>query len=473
MWSHRTGRGGVDSATANPHLNVFDPYRDLGRTHEDQLTRAAMIVLRLVPLARETLLRAIGEPSQSELPDCTVDMQATHIVDASEECASGGEVKRGRLVSVFLTPDTEAAEPDGEVRDTSRGQRFDGVLRFDPELVVLLESKVCTRWARRNGHRVGELNLGSARFAQRRTCVLRWHDLLESWWRLVELGGALPRRARARAGHARVRPPGLRASAAVRLAAARRRGPRAAQVAAALAAARIHRPAPERIGLAHVRLDTALGTVTDAARGARLRRAGAATAHVAGRAQAPGRPPLRLRPRRAPRRAPTGRGASGRGAWSPSRSSASATPPPAPASTSRAAWTPPPTCAAGRARTSSRWAPTTPTRSSPSCGRGCCAAATPPPATKRAWRRSCARSGAAPRTCVPPSTCPRVAVRGGQPRSTTRACSRGRSATRSTCVLDLLEEPPIPAPAEAGAPVYDGPPPETAGAARSSEVSSA
>ncbi len=182
----------MDGATANPHLNVFDPYRDLVRTHEDQLTRAAMIVLRLVPLARETLLRAIGEPSQSELPDCAVDMQATNIVDASEESAAGGEVKRGRLVSVFLTPDTEPAEPDGEVRDTSRGQRFDGVLRFDPELVVLLESKVCTRWARRNGHRVGELNLGSARFAQRRTCVLRWHDLLESWWRLVELGVLSP-----------------------------------------------------------------------------------------------------------------------------------------------------------------------------------------------------------------------------------------------------------------------------------------
>ena len=59
----------MDSATANPHLNIFEPYRELGRTHEDQLTRAAMIVLRLVPLARETLLRAIGERSLSELPD--------------------------------------------------------------------------------------------------------------------------------------------------------------------------------------------------------------------------------------------------------------------------------------------------------------------------------------------------------------------------------------------------------------------
>ena len=75
----------MESTTSNPHLNVFEPYRELSRGHEDQLTRAAMIVLRLVPLARETLLRAIGEPSQSQLPDCVVDMQATNLVDPSEE----------------------------------------------------------------------------------------------------------------------------------------------------------------------------------------------------------------------------------------------------------------------------------------------------------------------------------------------------------------------------------------------------
>lgn len=178
----------MDSTTANPHLNVFDPYRELSRHHEDQLTRAAMIVLRLVPLARETLLQAIGEPSQSQLPDCVIDMQATNIVDPSEENLGEGRVERGRLVSVFLTPDIEPFDVADEITDTERGQRFDGVLRFDPDLVVVLESKVCWRWARRNGHRVAELNLGGTTFAERRTCVLRWHDLLESWWRLVELG---------------------------------------------------------------------------------------------------------------------------------------------------------------------------------------------------------------------------------------------------------------------------------------------
>lgn len=182
----------VESATSNPHLNLFEPYRDLPRGHEDQLTRAAMIVLRLVPLARETLLQAIGEPSQSRLPDCIIDMQATNIVDPSEEGASGGDVRRGRLVSVFLTPDTEPFDLAEEITETDRGQRFDGVLRFDPELVVVLESKVCRRWARRNGHRAAELNLNGTRFEERRTCVLRWHDLLESWWRLVELGVLSP-----------------------------------------------------------------------------------------------------------------------------------------------------------------------------------------------------------------------------------------------------------------------------------------
>jgi hypothetical protein len=252
----------VDSATANPHLNVFEPYRELGRTHEDQLTRAAMIVLRLVPLARETLLRAIGERSLSELPDCAVDMQATFIVDASEESATGGEVRRERLVSVFLTPDTEPEEPVKEVTDTDRGQRFDGVLRFDPELVVLVESKVCRRWARRNGHRVAELNLGSARFAERRTCVLRWHDLLESWWRLVELGllgpaeRALVQDLLSYAHHdfAHLLPFGSLRRVGVDPVRRKWRLRSLLREATGLQ--------PERIGLAHVRLDTTIGTAS-------------------------------------------------------------------------------------------------------------------------------------------------------------------------------------------------------------------
>jgi hypothetical protein len=168
---------GSQAAQANPHLNVFEPYRELSSHHEDQLTRAAMIVLRMVPLARETLLQAIGEESLSGLPECTLDMQATHVVDP---VPAGDEqpAPRERLVSVFLTPDIEPFALAEEVTDTERGQRFDGVLRFDPELVVVVESKVCHRWARRDGHRVAELNLralpsGAPVFCRGTTCWSR------------------------------------------------------------------------------------------------------------------------------------------------------------------------------------------------------------------------------------------------------------------------------------------------------------
>jgi hypothetical protein len=250
----------VQSFTANPRLSVFEPYADLARGHEDQLTRAAMIVLRLVPLARETLLHEIGERSLSQLPDCTVDLQATHLVDPTEEGARDGKVKRGRLVSVFLTPDFEPPRIEEEIVETDRGQRFDGVLRFDPELVVLLESKVCRRWARRNGHRVAEVNLGGVEFAERRTCLLRWHDLLESWWRLVEIGVLSPVEQMligdllgyAHQDFAELLPFGsLRRVGEDPL---RRRWRLRSLLREATAIQ------PERVGLVHVRLDTGVGT---------------------------------------------------------------------------------------------------------------------------------------------------------------------------------------------------------------------
>lgn len=252
----------MDYGNANPHLNVFEPYRELGRSHEDQLTRAAMIVLRLVPLAREALLQAIGEPSQSRLPDCVIDMQATNLVDPSEESAAGGEVERQRLVSVFLTPDTEPVDISPEITEIDRGQRFDGVLRFDPELVVVLESKVCRRWARRDGKRVAELNLGGTHFEHSRTCVLHWHDLLESWWRLVELGVLAPAEqaivgdvlAYAHQDFGQLLPYGtLRRVGADPV---RRKWRLRSLLAEATGIA------PERAGLVHIRLDTAIGAVT-------------------------------------------------------------------------------------------------------------------------------------------------------------------------------------------------------------------
>src|SRR4051794_15305228 len=112
----------------NRHLNVFTRYDRLPEHHEDQLTRAAMIILRLVPAAREALLRLIGGPGLAELnASGEVDMQTRDVLDRQSESDEIDE-----LISVFLIPEEARREELREVSASSRGQRLDGVLRFTP-----------------------------------------------------------------------------------------------------------------------------------------------------------------------------------------------------------------------------------------------------------------------------------------------------------------------------------------------------
>ena len=63
------------------HLNVFLPYERLP-DHEDQLTRAAMIVMRAIPLARYALLARIGALPSARLPEPELDMQTRHVLES-------------------------------------------------------------------------------------------------------------------------------------------------------------------------------------------------------------------------------------------------------------------------------------------------------------------------------------------------------------------------------------------------------
>lgn len=168
----------------NRHLNVFTRYERVDR-HEDQLTRAAMIILRLIPAAREALLRLIDAPGLSQLPSAGhVDMQTSEILAQTD---AEGELEE--LVSVFLVPDENRPDIAQEVVASERGQRLDGVLRFLPDLVVVIESKI-TEGA--DDRQMRHLNFGDTPPRRSRTKTVYWHALLEAWWRLGDLGLLAP-----------------------------------------------------------------------------------------------------------------------------------------------------------------------------------------------------------------------------------------------------------------------------------------
>jgi len=164
----------------NRHLNVFAPYQ-LASTHEDQLTRAAMIVLRAVPLARDAFLALLHCRRSGELPEPEFDMQTGDVVTPPGDVDESTSL--AELVSVFLSPDVDRDLTDVAVSEREAEQRLDGVVRFGDDLVVVIESKVVGLAPTRQA---SELRLRGAQVTDSRVVSLGWHELLQSWWKLLE-----------------------------------------------------------------------------------------------------------------------------------------------------------------------------------------------------------------------------------------------------------------------------------------------
>ena len=169
------------------HLNVFLPY-ERPPHHEDQLTRAAMIVTRALPLARDALLARIGAPPSARLPEPEVDMQARDVLKPPVLNGADG-LSLHHLISVFLTPDERLDLSTAEIEERAREQRLDGVLRFGDELAVVIESKIV---GSARSDQATRLRLRGVETEHSKVIALGWHELLEDWWALLERGLLAP-----------------------------------------------------------------------------------------------------------------------------------------------------------------------------------------------------------------------------------------------------------------------------------------
>lgn len=174
-------------------MNLFRPYESAQDGHEDRLTRAALIVMRLVPLAQDAFLRLAVPESNLDLgvlPRGEFDTQRVELIDRTESERTGIEDAHvEELVSVFLTPDESYEQGRVELRE--RGQRLDGLIRYGRRLIIAIESKI----------QPGQWD-GQARYLSphgitfekelRPVVGVPWHDLLERWLVLSEEGLLAP-----------------------------------------------------------------------------------------------------------------------------------------------------------------------------------------------------------------------------------------------------------------------------------------
>lgn len=120
-------------------LNFFEPYERLSPGHENQLTRALLVVLRYCPIAHQAWLSLIHPGRQlHELPHPTFSTQRARILEKdypnpTDEPISG--------ISVICAADAPEVA-SGAVVGSDRGMVLDGIVRYDNDLVIVMESKL-------------------------------------------------------------------------------------------------------------------------------------------------------------------------------------------------------------------------------------------------------------------------------------------------------------------------------------------
>lgn len=166
-------------------LNFFSPYERLPPGHENQLTRALLLLLRMSPLAHVEWLRLIApDRSLRALPSAEFDTQRRAVrVD-------GDGVEQAELVSVFLAPERPQSG-GGDVVESDRGQVLDAIVDYG-ELIAVIENKVFEA----DDLQARQINLdgtGVQLVDGQEVVIVVWRDLLEAFTGLRErslVGGA-------------------------------------------------------------------------------------------------------------------------------------------------------------------------------------------------------------------------------------------------------------------------------------------
>lgn len=167
-------------------LNFFSPYERSPAWHENQLTRALLVVLRYSPAAHESWLRVVAPDHQLHaLARPTFATQRQRVLEPN---GSAGQDEAIPGISVWLAPDAEKISAAVEIAD--RNQILDGIITYGSDLVVVVENKVTPT---KVTEQPGRVNLhGSPVVFQGPPVSISWQRLLEVFSDLVERDDLVP-----------------------------------------------------------------------------------------------------------------------------------------------------------------------------------------------------------------------------------------------------------------------------------------
>jgi hypothetical protein len=161
-------------------LNFFFPYESAPAWHENQLTRALLVLLRYSPMAHQVWLRMVApKRSLQDLPKAEFATQRQKVFESGVNAADGEAVTG---ISVWLAPD--AAPISEAMTPSERLQVLDGIITYGDTLVVVIENKIRIGGVTEQPHRI---NLHGAPVVWNDVpSSVDWQTLLAAFSDLVE-----------------------------------------------------------------------------------------------------------------------------------------------------------------------------------------------------------------------------------------------------------------------------------------------
>jgi hypothetical protein len=139
----------ADGKSMQDRLNFFEPWERPAH-HEDQLTRALLVVLRYCPIAHQVWLSLVDaavpsslDPSPTRLslhslPRPKFDTQRAQILRSGHQPKTNEPIKG---ISVLCSADA-SNEVRSPVLESDRGMVLDGIITYGDDTVIVLESKL-------------------------------------------------------------------------------------------------------------------------------------------------------------------------------------------------------------------------------------------------------------------------------------------------------------------------------------------
>ncbi len=172
------------------HLNLFNPYRNKSSNHEDELTRAFLILLKNIPLVQMMFFDMVSK-ELSEYNIGSISLGGLFIEEVFTQISNNNDIFKnesanGRnLISIIISDDSFLTET--KVTDDTRQARYDGVVFCEPNWCFIIENKpnkdnIWLRQLNPNIPSESEIKVFE------KPCCLSWRHILSTITELVSKG---------------------------------------------------------------------------------------------------------------------------------------------------------------------------------------------------------------------------------------------------------------------------------------------